>query len=254
MMLNGGTYDGVRIVADSTVRLFTTRASGNRALGLGGGRWAVGRGQLSQRQRYGHTGFTGTSIWIDPTREMFVILLTNRVHAEARGSGEGDRRRARRSRRRGRPRRDRRSGPSLAMPVSFRSDLRLGWNRARRAGIHAPRHAHGRRRGSRARARRPRPRPCPRPRAQTVATAVEVTAPTDGTQPGRRRHRGPDPARAAPREGSRAESQHHRHRTGLRHHVTGGDVVIDMSLTSPGCPSGPEIMTGAEDAARAWRA
>jgi metal-sulfur cluster biosynthetic enzyme len=32
--------------------------------------------------------------------------------------------------------------------------------------------------------------------------------------------------------------------------VTGGDVVIDMSLTSPGCPSGPEIMTGAEEAAK----
>jgi len=34
-------------------------------------------------------------------------------------------------------------------------------------------------------------------------------------------------------------------------HVDGGDVVIDMSLTSPGCPSGPEIMTGAEEAVRA---
>ncbi len=33
--------------------------------------------------------------------------------------------------------------------------------------------------------------------------------------------------------------------------VAGGDVTIDMSLTSPGCPSGPEIMTGAEEAARA---
>jgi metal-sulfur cluster biosynthetic enzyme len=32
--------------------------------------------------------------------------------------------------------------------------------------------------------------------------------------------------------------------------VNGGDVTIDMSLTSPGCPSGPEIMTGAEEAAR----
>jgi metal-sulfur cluster biosynthetic enzyme len=32
--------------------------------------------------------------------------------------------------------------------------------------------------------------------------------------------------------------------------VAGGDVTVDMSLTSPGCPSGPEIMTGVEDAAR----
>ena len=33
--------------------------------------------------------------------------------------------------------------------------------------------------------------------------------------------------------------------------VDGGDVMVDMSLTSPGCPSGPEIMTGAEEAVRA---
>src|SRR5579862_1767307 len=66
MMLNGGEYDGVRIVSDSTVRLFTTRASGTRALG-----WEVadgqhGAGNFLGERAFGHTGFTGTSIWIDP--------------------------------------------------------------------------------------------------------------------------------------------------------------------------------------------
>ncbi len=81
MMLNGGEFGGVRIVSDSTVRLFTRRAAGWRALGwdtcAGGGSC----GHLMSERAYGHTGFTGTSLWIDPDREMFVIVLTNEVHA-----------------------------------------------------------------------------------------------------------------------------------------------------------------------------
>lgn len=81
MLLDGGVYDGVRIFADSTVRLFTTRAAGTRALG-----WdtcdpssASVCGRYLGRSAYGHLGFTGTSLWIDPSRRMFMILLTNRV-------------------------------------------------------------------------------------------------------------------------------------------------------------------------------
>ena len=82
MMINNGTYEGTRIVADSTVRLFTRRAAGTRALG-----WDTcatehgGCGQFFSERSYGHTGYTGTSLWIDPDRELFVVLLTNRVHA-----------------------------------------------------------------------------------------------------------------------------------------------------------------------------
>jgi len=81
MMLNGGSYNGTRIVADSTVTLFTKRAAGTRALGWDtcGGTGSCGK-YLSEHA-YGHTGFTGTSLWIDPDRDMFVVLLTNRVHA-----------------------------------------------------------------------------------------------------------------------------------------------------------------------------
>jgi len=81
MMLNGGVYDGVRIVSDSTVRLFTQRASGSRALGWEMAEGRHGAGEYLSPSAYGHVGFTGTSLWIDPQRDMFVILLTNRVHA-----------------------------------------------------------------------------------------------------------------------------------------------------------------------------
>ena len=81
MMLNKGTYNGTRIISDSTIERFTARTAGSRALG-----WdtcaehnGVGCGRYMSARAYGHTGFTGTSIWIDPERDMFVVLLTNRV-------------------------------------------------------------------------------------------------------------------------------------------------------------------------------
>ena len=81
MMLNGGTYHGVRIVSDTTVARFTQRAAGSRALGwemcLGGGSCGFHLGSRA----YGHTGYTGTSLWIDPDQQVFVIVLTNWVHA-----------------------------------------------------------------------------------------------------------------------------------------------------------------------------
>ena len=140
MMLNGGTYDGVRIVGDSTVHLFTARAAGDRALGWEVADGTHGAGSYLSGSAYGHTGFTGTSIWIDPDRQMFVILLTNRVHA-ARAK---------------RPakviadvRADLADAAALAvtdanlavaeMPVSFRADRAVGWNRAVRVARSAHR-------------------------------------------------------------------------------------------------------------------
>lgn len=81
MMLNGGIFNGVRVVSDSTVRLFTQRAAGSRALGWEMAEGRHGAGEYLSPSAYGHVGFTGTSMWIDPQRDMFVILLTNRVHA-----------------------------------------------------------------------------------------------------------------------------------------------------------------------------
>ncbi len=81
MMLNGGSYNGVRILSDTTVALFTHRAAGTRALGWDTADGDGGSGKFLDSRAYGHTGYTGTSIWIDPERQMFVLLLTNRVHA-----------------------------------------------------------------------------------------------------------------------------------------------------------------------------
>jgi CubicO group peptidase (beta-lactamase class C family) len=130
MMLNGGIYDGNRIIADSTIKLFTARAAGSRALGWEVGERQHGAGAYLGENTYGHTGFTGTSMWIDPEREMFVILLTNRVHAA-------------RARRPAKViadvRADLADASALAvtdenlavaeMPSSFRADRAVGWNR-----------------------------------------------------------------------------------------------------------------------------
>ena len=81
MMLNGGEYNGVQIISKPTVDLFISRSFGHRALGWDTAEGDYGSGRYLGPTAYGHTGFTGTSMWIDPEREMFVILLTNRVHA-----------------------------------------------------------------------------------------------------------------------------------------------------------------------------
>jgi CubicO group peptidase (beta-lactamase class C family) len=88
-MLRGGQLpDGRRLVSAETVRLFTTRAAGvgrgteARALGwqaLPTGESVSSAGTLFGPRSYGHTGWTGTSLWIDPDRDLFVVLLTNRA-------------------------------------------------------------------------------------------------------------------------------------------------------------------------------
>ncbi len=81
MLLNGGEFGGRRIVADSTVRLFTTEVADHRALGWETPNHVHGAGELFSTRAFGHIGYTGTSIWIDPERKLFVVLLTNRTYA-----------------------------------------------------------------------------------------------------------------------------------------------------------------------------
>lgn len=81
--LNGGTLDGARIWSPETIKLFTTvqdSAFSNRALGWETPNGTNSAGRLMKRPAFGHTGFTGTSLWIDPTNDLFVVLLTNRVN------------------------------------------------------------------------------------------------------------------------------------------------------------------------------
>ncbi len=84
MMLNGGAYNGRRLLKAETIALFTSRANlvpgSSRALGWDTPSEPSSAGRYFSDSSYGHTGFTGTSIWIDPQRELFAILLTNRVH------------------------------------------------------------------------------------------------------------------------------------------------------------------------------
>jgi CubicO group peptidase (beta-lactamase class C family) len=83
MYLNGGTLDGVRFVSPSTVVQFTEiqdSALSHRALGWETPNGSNSAGHLMSKRAFGHTGFTGTSIWIDPERDVFVLLLTNRVN------------------------------------------------------------------------------------------------------------------------------------------------------------------------------
>lgn len=96
MLLDGGTHEGRRLVSRGTVELFTERAGipgVSRALGwdtptdesgrrssIAGQPGYSSAGSLLSARSFGHTGFTGTSMWMDPQRGLYVILLTNRVH------------------------------------------------------------------------------------------------------------------------------------------------------------------------------
>ncbi|MCC6243959.1 MAG: serine hydrolase, partial [Gemmatimonadaceae bacterium] len=158
MLLDGGKYQGTRIIADSTVALFTRRAAGHRALGWDTCDGGAGCGKFLSERAYGHTGFTGTSLWIDPDRQVFVILLTNRVHAARALSPSkviAD------------VRNDLADaavlavmddpGGVLAMPASFRADVAADWNRpvrtARARSTAASRRAAAARRASAAKAK-----------------------------------------------------------------------------------------------------
>jgi CubicO group peptidase (beta-lactamase class C family) len=83
MLLNGGIYGHHRLLTRATIAQFTaaqTIADNSRTLG-----WMMptpnsSSGRYFSPHSFGHLGFTGTSLWIDPDRQLFVILLTNRVY------------------------------------------------------------------------------------------------------------------------------------------------------------------------------
>lgn len=71
MLMNGGTYGGIRMLDPETVNLFLNERSDSGRRGLG---WDVNGPFI------GHTGFTGTCVWLDPARRLAIIVLTNRVN------------------------------------------------------------------------------------------------------------------------------------------------------------------------------
>jgi uncharacterized protein YbbC (DUF1343 family)/CubicO group peptidase (beta-lactamase class C family) len=90
MMLNGGELNGTRLFSPLTVTKFTEPQSPPDQPILRGLGWDIdsphsgNRGELFPIGSFGHTGFTGTSIWIDPTSQTYVILLANSVHPDLR--------------------------------------------------------------------------------------------------------------------------------------------------------------------------
>jgi CubicO group peptidase (beta-lactamase class C family) len=91
MMLGGGACRGVRILGPLAVTRMTTiwpkAAFAGRGLGWDvDSAYSTNRGDLFGPHSYGHTGYTGTSIWIDPETKTYVIFLTNRVHPDDKGS------------------------------------------------------------------------------------------------------------------------------------------------------------------------
>jgi len=90
MYLNGGEYNGVRILSPLTVKLMTTVYEPVKKSGRGLG-WDIASDYMGQRGdifplgSYGHTGFTGTSIIVDPFSQTQLIILSNRVHPDGKG-------------------------------------------------------------------------------------------------------------------------------------------------------------------------
>jgi uncharacterized protein YbbC (DUF1343 family)/CubicO group peptidase (beta-lactamase class C family) len=91
MILNGGEYHGTRIlsplsIAEMTRPRIVSEAGWTRGLGWDiNTSFSTNRGDLFPLGSFGHTGFTGTSLWIDPASQMFVVFLSNRVHPDGKG-------------------------------------------------------------------------------------------------------------------------------------------------------------------------
>ncbi|MCB0763267.1 MAG: serine hydrolase, partial [Flavobacteriales bacterium] len=94
MLVNGGTYGGVRYLSESVVREFTKCQfcapqvkSGENRRGLGWDKPVRGKGgptcECVSYASFGHTGFTGTMAWADPENSVVYVFLSNRVHPDA---------------------------------------------------------------------------------------------------------------------------------------------------------------------------
>ncbi|WP_312138676.1 serine hydrolase domain-containing protein [Sphingobacterium sp.] len=87
LLLNRGTYGGVQFYKSETIDLFTSKQSATSRRGLGFDRYDPKPGadypsKLANESVYGHTGYTGTCIWIDPRNQLVYIFLSNRVHPQ----------------------------------------------------------------------------------------------------------------------------------------------------------------------------
>jgi len=87
LLLNRGEYGGERYFKTETIDLFTSKQSATSRRGLGFDRWDPNPkneypSKLANSSVFGHTGYTGTCIWIDPQNQLIYIFLSNRVHPQ----------------------------------------------------------------------------------------------------------------------------------------------------------------------------
>lgn len=85
MLLNKGTYGGTEYFKPATVDMFTQKQSPVSRRGLGFDRWDPDASknypsELASNQTFGHTGYTGTCVWVDPSRGLVYVFLSNRVN------------------------------------------------------------------------------------------------------------------------------------------------------------------------------
>jgi uncharacterized protein YbbC (DUF1343 family)/CubicO group peptidase (beta-lactamase class C family) len=91
MLLAGGRLGAARILSPATVALMTSPATPPAMRDVRGLGWDIdttyskNRGELFPIGSFGHTGFTGTSLWLDPATKSYVIFLSNRVHPDGKG-------------------------------------------------------------------------------------------------------------------------------------------------------------------------
>ncbi len=90
-LLGGGTREGVRVLAPETVELMTADrpVPGDQVRCLGWDKrsgFSSNRGESFTDRAFGHGGFTGTSFWVDPGCDRYVIFLGNRLHPDGRGN------------------------------------------------------------------------------------------------------------------------------------------------------------------------
>lgn len=82
MILNGGVYNGKRILSENTVRLFTASPLADKGIwrGLGFDKRDPVNSGLGGKNCFGHTGFTGTIFWMDADSDIYMVFLSNAVH------------------------------------------------------------------------------------------------------------------------------------------------------------------------------
>jgi CubicO group peptidase (beta-lactamase class C family) len=90
MLLDKGMWQGRRIFSPMTVTAMTSPQSPRSSFALRGYGWDIETGYSSPRGDlfaggFGHTGFTGTSLWIHPPTDLFIVILSNRVHPDGKG-------------------------------------------------------------------------------------------------------------------------------------------------------------------------